>query len=115
MADLNKEELDPVDRTSKPAEKECDMLGKTEELKDEVVEEKQEEEPSLPKLSAAEFRAYNSMAEHMEYFVSTLHLNLIIHFSSSSDERREKLMGVGGKTAQPLPPNLANALQRLPQ
>lgn len=25
---------------------------------------------ALPKLSASEFRAYNSMAEHMEYFVS---------------------------------------------
>ena len=25
---------------------------------------------TLPKLSAAEFRVYNSMAEHMEYFVS---------------------------------------------
>jgi hypothetical protein len=28
------------------------------------------EEPALPKLSAADFRIYNSMAEHMEYFVS---------------------------------------------
>ena len=28
------------------------------------------EEEKLPNLSAAEFRAYNSMAEHMEYFVS---------------------------------------------
>jgi hemerythrin-like domain-containing protein len=77
MADLNKEELDSVDRMSKPAEKECEILGKKEALKDEVVEEKKEEEPSLPKLSAAEFRTYNSMAEHMEYFVSS--------FSSQSD------------------------------
>lgn len=28
------------------------------------------EREALPKLSASEFRAYNSMAEHMEYFVS---------------------------------------------
>ena len=69
MADPSKEELDTVDRMSKPAEKECDLLGKKEALKDEVVEKKKEEEPKLPKLSAVEFRAYNSMAEHMEYFV----------------------------------------------
>lgn len=30
------------------------------------------EKTSLPKLSASEFRAYNSMAEHMEYFVSRI-------------------------------------------
>lgn len=29
------------------------------------------EEAQLPKLSAAEFRIYNRMAEHMDYFVST--------------------------------------------
>jgi hypothetical protein len=68
MADLNKEELAKVDRLSKPAEQECEMLGKSGASKAEVEGEK--EEPKLPKLSAAEFRAYNSMAEHMEYFVS---------------------------------------------
>jgi hypothetical protein len=29
----------------------------------------QEEEVKLPKLSMADFRTYNHMAEHMEYFV----------------------------------------------
>jgi hypothetical protein len=87
MADLNKEELDSVDRISKPAEKECEIVGKKEALKDEVVEEKKEEEPSLPKLSAAEFRTYNSMAEHMEYFVSSFSSQS--DHSSSSDEKRE--------------------------
>ncbi|KAH6684218.1 hypothetical protein B0J14DRAFT_466340 [Halenospora varia] len=33
-----------------------------------IEKEEKKEEPALPKLSAAEFRAYNSMAEHMEYF-----------------------------------------------
>ncbi|KAF4635909.1 hypothetical protein G7Y89_g2180 [Cudoniella acicularis] len=33
-----------------------------------VEKEEQKEEVQLPKLSAAEFRVYNSMAEHMEYF-----------------------------------------------
>lgn len=37
--------------------------------KKEVVKQK---EPEVKKLSAAEFRAYNSMAEHMEYFVSPM-------------------------------------------
>lgn len=55
---------------------ECDKDKATGEKKAapalEKKEEKQEEkkEPELKKLSAAEFRAYNSMAEHMEYFVS---------------------------------------------
>lgn len=31
-----------------------------------------QEEPKLPPLSAADFAAYNGMAEHMEYFVSAL-------------------------------------------
>jgi hypothetical protein len=31
--------------------------------------EKEKAEEALPKLSAADFRVYNSMAEHMEYFV----------------------------------------------
>lgn len=32
---------------------------------------KQEEQKELPKLSAAEFRVYNRMAEHMDMFVSS--------------------------------------------
>lgn len=60
---------------------ECDKEGKAEaakkaapvpEKKEERKEVVKEKEPELKKLSAAEFRAYNSMAEHMEYFVSLL-------------------------------------------
>lgn len=40
-----------------------------------IEKEEKKEEPALPKLSAAEFRAYNSMAEHMEYFVSLIFLH----------------------------------------
>jgi hypothetical protein len=76
MADLNKEELENVDRLAEPAVKECEMLGKNElreeALEEEKAEEKKEEEPKLPKLSTAEFKIYNSMAEHMDYFVSSL-------------------------------------------
>jgi len=78
MADLNKEELAEVDRLAKPAENECEMLGKSEAMKEEVPVEANREEPKLPKLTAAEFRAYNSMAEHMEYFVSLFPSNLRI-------------------------------------
>jgi hypothetical protein len=46
-------------------------------LEEEKVEEKKEEELTLPKLSAAEFRTYNSMAEQMEYFVSFF--QILIH------------------------------------
>jgi hypothetical protein len=37
--------------------------------KEEPKNENEQETKKLPKLSAAEFRAYNSMAENMEYFV----------------------------------------------
>ena len=80
MADLKQEEIcEEVERLAKPATSEAEMLNgekgpevKPEEMdKKKVAEEKKEEkkEEKLPKLSAAEFRAYNSMAEHMEYFV----------------------------------------------
>jgi hypothetical protein len=73
MADLNQESLAEVDRLAEPAAPcEGKILGKNagreEALKD-IEKEKTSEEPTLPKLSAADFRAYNSMAEHMEYFV----------------------------------------------
>jgi len=74
MADLKKEEQEEVDRLAEPCAKEQEILGGN-EVRDEAlkkVEETKKEvkEDKLPKLSAAEFRAYNSMAEHMEYFVS---------------------------------------------
>jgi hypothetical protein len=74
MTDLKTEELGEVERLAEPAGPcEGEMLGKNAAregaLEDKAAEGKNEE-PILPKLSAAEFRAYNSMAEHMEYFVS---------------------------------------------
>jgi len=73
MTDLNKEAMGEEERLAEPAEP-CEraMLGKN-EVRDEAlkaIEEEEKEDVKLPKLSAAEFRAYNSMAEHMEYFVS---------------------------------------------
>lgn len=71
-----------VDRLGEPASKEAEILEKhegreealneikTEEKKIEKKEEKKEE--ALPKLSAADFKIYNSMADHMEYFVGFL-------------------------------------------
>ncbi|KAG0648344.1 hypothetical protein D0Z07_5179 [Hyphodiscus hymeniophilus] len=72
MSDLKAEDMDEVERLAEPAVPcEGEMLGKNagrEEALKEAEEAKKEEEPPLPKLSAAEFRAYNSMAEHMNYF-----------------------------------------------
>jgi hypothetical protein len=90
MADLSKEEIGEVERLAEPAENECEILGKNEArveaLKEQEKVEEKKEEPKLPKLNAAEFRAYNSMAEHMEYFVSSdSHLNL---FSSIVLEKK---------------------------
>jgi hypothetical protein len=72
MTDLKADELGEVERLAEPSGPcEGEMLGKNggreEALQDAAVAK---EEEKLPKLSAAEFRAYNSMAEHMEYFVS---------------------------------------------
>lgn len=92
MADLGKEELNEVERLAEPASTEaeilngnegreealCDKMKETkvtdgkEEAKTGDKEEEKKEEPPLPKLSAADFRVYNSMAEHMEYFVRPL-------------------------------------------
>ncbi|TGO85382.1 hypothetical protein BPOR_0402g00080 [Botrytis porri] len=67
-----------VDRAGEPASKQEETLGENEERKDALKEieteeqkiEKKEEkkEDALPKLSAADFKIYNSMAEHMNYF-----------------------------------------------
>lgn len=51
------------------AELEPVVAGPTQPKEEEEEEEKKEEEPKLPKLTPAEFRVYNHMAEHMEYFV----------------------------------------------
>lgn len=76
MADLKKEQ-EAMEKMAEPPCNEAEILkgskeadiSKAADKKEEVVAE--EELPKLPKLSAADFRAYNSMAEHMDYFVRT--------------------------------------------
>jgi hypothetical protein len=68
MADLNQEQVDKANQLAEPASKEADILG-CNGAKNAAEQEVEKEEVKLPKLSAAEFRTYNSMAEHMEYFV----------------------------------------------
>ena len=75
MTDLSKEDLEEVERLAEPAIPcESKILGESEGREEEMEALAQAakgmEEPALPKLSAADFRIYNSMAEHMEYFVS---------------------------------------------
>jgi hypothetical protein len=75
MADLNAEKS-AVDRMAEPAENEAHILGENSARKEAVGSKKEVEtsatpkEEKLPKLSLADHRVYNSMAEHMEYFVS---------------------------------------------
>ncbi|KAI9052256.1 hypothetical protein LZ554_003613 [Drepanopeziza brunnea f. sp. 'monogermtubi'] len=86
MADLKQEHKisEEVDRLAKPASTEAEMLNgetgadvinnhkkqaESEKAKEkEEVEKEEKGQGKPPKLSAAEFRAYNSMADHMEYF-----------------------------------------------
>ena len=79
MADLEAEEPEEVARLAElagPCEGEIlrENVAREEALKAVAAQgkaaEKEVKEQTLPKLSAAEFRAYNSMSEHMEYFVS---------------------------------------------
>lgn len=71
MTDLKVEELGEVERLAEPSGPcEGEMLGKNEGREEALQEAAAAGEEKLPKLGAAEFRAYNSMAEHMEYFVS---------------------------------------------
>ena len=67
MADLPDEcEILQENEVREEAVKDIEAAKKEEPKKEDAPEAKK-----LPKLSAAEFRAYNSMAEHMEYFVSS--------------------------------------------
>jgi hypothetical protein len=97
MADLSKEEIGEVERLAEPAENECEILGKNEgreeALKQQENVEEKKEVPKLPKLSAAEFRAYNSMAEHMEYFVSyDFYLNLVLSVTVGEEKLIEMII-----------------------
>lgn len=80
MADLSAESKEEVERLPEPCDNEAELLGKI-EAPEEALESKKEEEGSaepveekLPKLSAADFKIYNNMAEHMDYFVGVLSL-----------------------------------------
>ncbi|TVY16065.1 hypothetical protein LARI1_G003808 [Lachnellula arida] len=70
MADMAKEDTAEVNRLAEPREKENEILAGN-PARDAALKKAEEAkvEDKLPKLSAAEFRVYNSMAEHMEYFV----------------------------------------------
>jgi hypothetical protein len=74
MSDLKKEEMAGVERLAEPAAKEAEIPGGS-KAREEAVKAKEEEqekgkeEVKLPKLSAADFKTYNSLAERMEYFV----------------------------------------------
>lgn len=54
------------------AKAEASQKAQAKKEEEEKAKKKQEEEENLPKLSAADFRTYNRLAEHMDYFVSLL-------------------------------------------
>jgi len=90
MTDLKAEELGEVERLAEPAGRcEGEILGKNEgreeALQDAAAAKKDE---ALPKLSAAEFRAYNSMAEHMEYFHNHFRQSWTLLHSACENNKR---------------------------
>jgi hypothetical protein len=128
MTDLNKEteSMGVMDGLAKQMEGDIlgDKAGQEEALKEvetekkateedkKVVEEKtkpveeKKVEPTLPKLSAAEFHSYNSMAEHMEYFVRPLPSFYLQNCLSNFLNNYKKRADVNVLTAQSLPPVL---------
>lgn len=86
MSTSNAEVKEVVDKAAEPASRQAEILGENEGreealkeiVKEEEKIEKKEEkkEEALPKLSAADFKIYNSMAERMNYFVRLLLLLL---------------------------------------
>jgi hypothetical protein len=77
MADLRKEDEALSNNLAEPVDVDADADARilagdeaTEQALADKAKGERKAEPLLPKLSAADFRAYNSMAEHMDYFVS---------------------------------------------
>lgn len=108
MSDLSQEQQkEGLERLADPCE-EGKILDKNEGREEALKEldeagkkkggEKKKQE-ELPKLSAADFRVYNSMAEHMEYFVSSRILFCsfvyVWHWKIRGGKQRER----GGRTS----------------
>ncbi|KAL3426948.1 hypothetical protein PVAG01_00457 [Phlyctema vagabunda] len=74
---------------AEPASKECEILAGN-KAREEALKEKEEdkEEEKLPKLSAADFRVYNSMAEHMEYFHNHFRQSWTMLYNSCVNNKR---------------------------
>lgn len=89
MPDLSKEQQEEVDRFAEPAAPcEGEILGKNEGREDALKEVEAAKEEALPKLSAAELRAYNSMAENMEYFHNHFRQTWNLLFSACENNKR---------------------------
>ncbi|KAG4027783.1 hypothetical protein MFRU_027g00720 [Monilinia fructicola] len=99
-----------IDRLKEPANKEADILEKN-DGRDEALNvirtgekkvannegweednKKEKKEEALPKLSAADFRVYNSMAEHMEYFHNHFRQSwTLLHTACTTNQRPRNL------------------------
>lgn len=69
MGDISIEQKGEAERLAQPAANEAQILKNNKVRKEALKEVKEESKPALPKLSAAEFKLYNSLADHMQYFV----------------------------------------------
>lgn len=119
MADMAKKDRAEVNRLAEPCERENEILDGN-PARDAALKKAEEAkvEQKLPKLSAAEFRVYNSMAEHMEYFVRiSIYLCIIsiyIKMLSSTKQASKQANKTAKLTihtlipAQPFPPVLDN-------
>ena len=78
MADSNLDDAEQTERVAVPCEGSSESGGGV----DTAGAASEPAEAPLPKLSAAQFQAYNSMATNMEYYVRDCSLHCILHLAS---------------------------------
>ncbi|KAF7875119.1 hypothetical protein EAF04_002291 [Stromatinia cepivora] len=92
-ADANANEHEVIDRLEEPTSNETEILGKNEEREEALKEiskegEKEEKEEPLPKLSAADFKIYNSLSEYMELYHNHFrHTWTLLHTATTNNQR----------------------------
>ncbi|KAJ8064425.1 hypothetical protein OCU04_006765 [Sclerotinia nivalis] len=92
-------EHEVIDRLEEPASKQAEILEKNEEreeaLKEEISKEEEKvekKEEALPKLSAADFKIYNSMSEYMELYHNHFrHTWTVLHTATTNNQRPRNL------------------------
>jgi len=100
MSDLHAEQKAETDRLAQPIANEAEILDGN-VMREAAVKEKKEieakvapQEEKLPKLSLADFRVYNSMSEHMEYFHNHFRHSWTMLYQACTNNKRPSSMSL---------------------